>query len=1195
MANIELKIKADFEQAANDLKNFGAVSEQEAVRVRRFVESFKPDQIEKFIASQDRNRIAMTATRGSLEATQIETKNLQKEIERLISKGIEPNSEAIKPLINEYARLQTEIEQTRQKDEALRKESERLNTAVKELGSKSVNIAKNALLGLSGAVIAATVAVGKSTLDLIEAGDTYSENAAKIGLSVEALQQFEYAAKMQDVSAESLTNGMLKLNASVGELKEGTGSLYTTLKKSNTELLAQLQNAQNNEEAFNAVLTALDATTNEFDRAALAQDIFGKSGKDLLLLTDGGIEKFNALKQEVLDYGIITTETAARAGEFDEAQKRLNAAFSGAKNELLSGLIPSFTDFINKTTEFISNGDNLENTLKAVGLVAAGAASGLVAFLIAAKGKDIVEGMTTAFKALNVALAANPVGAIATVIAAIAVPAFIALADKTGMFLSTAESLKRTEKELKENTEGLRTATINYTSASVELATKTNSLNKEEKITLESRKELAKLDIAASLTKTISALDKTNTAYIKQGESIESIQYNIDRYNDQLVYLNEKLKEQQTEAARLKSIGFKEPYINSRTSVAAFAMEIERTNKSLISNLDALAKNKSELQNANDVRKNTMIMLAEAVNLGTLEISQIEIRNSVLAKEVLLLSQKLKLEASIAKTATEPKQPTANVPTISPAELEKANERVLELAKKYQQQLEDMNPNKRALIQLDYERAQAEIKASNASDSSQQQALKSLKVLYAEKFRLYDEDEAKAGSVLSKRLEKLNNDEAILQNENIEQFKSFLVARIEQERKSGNERLSFLNSEYKRIASLENISAEEKASALKAVKDLSIEYFNEEVEEKKKLRDKQSDAEKKAADEREKAEKETLDKIVSKIKSVTQTIGDVISAGVSLFSAFSDRALSDAEKKYSALTQAELDYQAFMDDQGERALEKQYARLALLTSANYDSKAGMTQAELDYQAFLDAEKSAEVEKDKAKLEELNTQLAAAKTEQERISIQADINELQSTLTKNELSANATASRFEKERQEEIDALNLSIKNERLRAEAEAARAEQEAKLAKEQRKIARDNAIVQKIASSFSIVAKTAEAVATSIAASPLTFGVPWSIINAGLGAAQLAAVIAAPLPSAQTGTGSLGFTVPDNGTFRADSTPLMVSPGETVHVAPRGTSMQQNISIEIDKKVLIAVINEGIQDGDVRITFDNIRGRMTA
>lgn len=66
-------------------------------------------------------------------------------------------------------------------------------------------------------------------------------------------------------------------------------------------------------------------------------------------------------------------------------------------------------------------------------------------------------------------------------------------------------------------------------------------------------------------------------------------------------------------------------------------------------------------------------------------------------------------------------------------------------------------------------------------------------------------------------------------------------------------------------------------------------------------------------------------------------------------------------------------------------------------------------------------------------------------------------------------------------------------------------------------KMKRDQAIVDKIVSLFDIAARTAASIAGAVAASPGTGGLPFSAINAGIGAAQAAIVAAQPLPEIPT------------------------------------------------------------------------------
>jgi TP901 family phage tail tape measure protein len=107
---------------------------------------------------------------------------------------------------------------------------------------------------------------------------------------------------------------------------------------------------------------------------------------------------------------------------------------------------------------------------------------------------------------------------------------------------------------------------------------------------------------------------------------------------------------------------------------------------------------------------------------------------------------------------------------------------------------------------------------------------------------------------------------------------------------------------------------------------------------------------------------------------------------------------------------------------------------------------------------------------------------------------------------------------------EIDALIASGTAEDLELAAEKQRELDRMKLedqaAKRDKQIKRDEAIAnrkmavaKRIGAGFSIVADTAVAVAKAIAASPLTFGAPWSGFAIGAGALGLADLIAEPLP----------------------------------------------------------------------------------
>tara|TARA_R110000764_G_scaffold38443_2_gene85158 strand:+ start:3189 stop:5567 length:2379 start_codon:yes stop_codon:yes gene_type:complete len=98
--------------------------------------------------------------------------------------------------------------------------------------------------------------------------------------------------------------------------------------------------------------------------------------------------------------------------------------------------------------------------------------------------------------------------------------------------------------------------------------------------------------------------------------------------------------------------------------------------------------------------------------------------------------------------------------------------------------------------------------------------------------------------------------------------------------------------------------------------------------------------------------------------------------------------------------------------------------------------------------------------------------------------------------------------------------------------------------AKKQRKLARKQAVADKAAAALSIVVNTATAVMKMVAAFPVSGGMPWAGIVAGLGAVQLGQVLSAPLPALAEGGLAFGETaalVGDNPNARVD--PEVIAP----------------------------------------------------
>lgn len=283
-------------------------------------------------------------------------------------------------------------------------------------GSKAVAAA------MAGVTVAAA-ATYKAVSDFAERGDDIARNASILGLTAEAYQELSYAAKMADVEQEAFASASKKLSNNLGQLKMKTGSLYSTLAKTNPKLAVQLKNTKSNDEAFTLLADSIAKETNVQKRAALAQAAFGKTGQELIPMMEGLAEM---RKKARMAGAVMSDEEVSAASTMDESLKSIKTSLMGVANTLLAKVSERLAPIVDRMTAWIAaNKDMINQKIddlftgigKAAEFVAwawnSGVIPAVIALIAAFKSFQLVMAIVTAAQwLLNVAMTANPIGLI---------------------------------------------------------------------------------------------------------------------------------------------------------------------------------------------------------------------------------------------------------------------------------------------------------------------------------------------------------------------------------------------------------------------------------------------------------------------------------------------------------------------------------------------------------------------------------------------------------------------------------------------------------------------------------------------------------------------------------------------------------------------------------------------------------------
>ncbi|MDA8259233.1 MAG: hypothetical protein M0Z99_26940, partial [Betaproteobacteria bacterium] len=135
-----------------------------------------------------------------------------------------------------------------------------------------------------------------------EFGEQIEHATQKTGMSVQSIQELGFAARMSDVDFQSLTVGLTHLSRSMLLTQQGSKQAESAFQS--IGLSAQQLKGMSMDQVLQAVADKFHNTQDGATKTALAMQLFGRSGAELIPLLDRGSEGMDALKQKANQLGI---------------------------------------------------------------------------------------------------------------------------------------------------------------------------------------------------------------------------------------------------------------------------------------------------------------------------------------------------------------------------------------------------------------------------------------------------------------------------------------------------------------------------------------------------------------------------------------------------------------------------------------------------------------------------------------------------------------------------------------------------------------------------------------------------------------------------------------------------------------------------------------------------------------------------
>lgn len=214
----------------------------------------------------------------------------------------------------------------------------------RKLGGSLATVGKR--LGIAGAAAvgaaAGVVALAKSGTDL---ADSANKQAQALGLAIDEYGRLSFAASQSGVDAGTFGTAITRLNQEVAKAADGNEAALGKFQELGISIRDAGGQVKSTETLMKELADRFALLPDGAEKSALAVQLFGRSGAQLLPLLNGGAEGIKNLGDEATRLGIVfTKEQAVIAEGMNDALEALQAGVRGTRAQIGLLFAPAITE-----------------------------------------------------------------------------------------------------------------------------------------------------------------------------------------------------------------------------------------------------------------------------------------------------------------------------------------------------------------------------------------------------------------------------------------------------------------------------------------------------------------------------------------------------------------------------------------------------------------------------------------------------------------------------------------------------------------------------------------------------------------------------------------------------------------------------------------------------------------------------------
>jgi hypothetical protein len=242
---------------------------------------------------------------------------------------------------------------------------------IKRLGNSMQGVegkAKNLGMAVRGvgsafkALFAAAAVAGFSAFvkGAIDSADAFGKLSTRTGIAADKLQAYVNAGKLADVSQSEIENGLRKLTQTQVEASEGVKTYSEAYAKLGLSVKQADGSLKPSDQLLGEIADKFQDLPNGPEKAAVAMDIFGRSGSKLITLLNGGTEALERFNYET------SVNFAQNAEYFNDQITTLQIKFDGFRKQLADALLPALNAILEAFSDLFDSGQDFTPLFKVI-------------------------------------------------------------------------------------------------------------------------------------------------------------------------------------------------------------------------------------------------------------------------------------------------------------------------------------------------------------------------------------------------------------------------------------------------------------------------------------------------------------------------------------------------------------------------------------------------------------------------------------------------------------------------------------------------------------------------------------------------------------------------------------------------------------------------------------------------------------